>query len=114
MSFPSLKANPIPMKKLTQAEVVRISVRSVFPEGIVPPTKYWKPLQKAHVYGKVFEYFHASPNLYSRPHDVKTLRKYIPGLVNNWLRKSKELNGGKVYVSKTLRCPTCHQKITRQ
>ena len=32
--------------------------------------------------------------------DETTLRKYIPGLVNNWLRKDTRLNGGSKYVTK--------------
>ena len=32
--------------------------------------------------------------------DPKELKKYVVGLVNNWLRKAPELNGGKAYEPK--------------
>lgn len=32
--------------------------------------------------------------------DEITIRKYVPGLVNNWLRKDTRLNGGEKYVPK--------------
>lgn len=36
----------------------------------------------------------------SGPPDETTARKYVPGLVNNWLRKDTRLNGGAPYQPK--------------
>ncbi len=50
--------------------------------------------QKKLVVAEVITMFEKGDVTLSHPVDFK---KYVPGLVNNWLRKDKRLNGGSTY-----------------
>jgi len=56
--------------------------------------------QKKEVYALVFTAFKHGEIVYKGGIPAEPLRKYIPGLVNNWLRKDKALNGGVKYKAK--------------
>ena len=86
---------------MTQGEAVFQAVRTIFTEGRVPPTTEWSSAQKEAVHDSVLQMFRAglvAKN--SGGSDEVSLRKYIPGLTNNWVRKDKRLNGGEVYIPK--------------
>ena len=55
-------------------------------------------LQK--VYSEVYSMFESGMTIHGKSPDSAALKKYIPGLVNNWLRKDKRLNGGMKYEAK--------------
>lgn len=85
----------------TQGEVVVIAVRAVFPTGKVPSTTEWAKEQLTEVHEMVVQAFLSGEvEKRSGGSDEAAIRKYVPGLVNNWVRKSKELNGGEVYIPK--------------
>lgn len=89
------------MTTMTQGEAVFQAARAVFETGTVPPTTTWTKQQKDLVHDSVFMMFKAGMvNKTSGGQDDSALRKYIPGLVNNWVRKDKRLNGGITYVPK--------------
>jgi hypothetical protein len=54
----------------------------------------------AAVHSKVLLAFTSGQTVHSKSPNEATLLKYIPGLVNNWLRKDKRLNGGVQYAAK--------------
>ena len=86
---------------MTQGEAVFQAVRTIFTEGKVPPTTEWSSTQKEQVHDSILQMFRAglvAKN--SGGSDEIALRKYVPGLVNNWVRKDKRLNGGEVYIPK--------------
>lgn len=56
--------------------------------------------QLEEVYARVFLLFKTGQTIHKSNPDEATLLKYIPGLVNNWLRKDKRLNGGVKYEAK--------------
>ena len=79
---------------ITQGEAVFQAVREVFVQDVVPPTTEWTSVQKEQVHAQVFMMFKTGVTVHrSNPTDGELL-KYIPGLVNNWVRKDKRLNGG--------------------
>lgn len=56
--------------------------------------------QRSAVHARLFTEFKAGNIELATAKDDAELRKYIPGLVNNWLRKDTRLNGGVKYVTK--------------
>lgn len=52
------------------------------------------------VYSRVLMAFTSGETVHSKNPSEAQLKKYIPGLVNNWLRKDKRLNGGVKYQPK--------------
>ncbi len=56
--------------------------------------------QLEQVHEQVVGMFLTGVTAHSKSSDEVTIRKYVPGLVNNWLRKDKRLNGGTSYVAK--------------
>lgn len=58
--------------------------------------------QKKEVVAVLFREFRAGNIEYKggAPKDDAVLSKYIPGLLNNWMRKDTRLNGGGAYVTK--------------
>ena len=56
--------------------------------------------QTEAVYAKVLMAFTEGQTVHRSNPTPEALRKYIPGLVNNWLRKDKRLNGGNKYQPK--------------
>ncbi len=56
--------------------------------------------QKKQVYAHLFAGFKSGQIELATPKNDAELTKYIPGLVNNWLRKDTRLNGGVKYVTK--------------
>jgi hypothetical protein len=56
--------------------------------------------QKAEVHSRLFSEFKAGNVEHSNLPDDEKLTKYIPGLVNNWVRKDPRLNGGTKYTAK--------------
>lgn len=52
------------------------------------------------VHDEVFMAFETGLTVHSKNPSPEALRKYIPGLVNNWLRKDTRLNGGTKYTTK--------------
>lgn len=91
---------------MTQGDVVFQAVVDVFgADGklteAVPETKTWTDAQKREVHGKVFIAFKTGVTTKaSGGTDDASLLKYIPGLVNNWVRKDLRLNGGVKYTAK--------------
>jgi hypothetical protein len=85
---------------VTQGEAVFQAVRDVFPQEVVPPSTEWSSSQKEAVYGAVFRMFKDGYTSHRGNPDDAALLKYIPGLVNNWVRKDKRLNGGAKYLPK--------------
>lgn len=85
---------------VSQGEAVYQAVRTVFPDGAVPSTTEWSSTQKESVHELVFQMFKEKLTIHKSNPDDAALLKYIPGLVNNWVRKDKRLNGGTVYTAK--------------
>jgi len=85
---------------MTQGELVYLAVRDVFTTSdAVPSTKTWTDDQLKRVHDRVLLGFQTGEvNKNSGGSDEVILRKYIPGLVNNWVRKDTRLNGGVKYV----------------
>ena len=84
---------------MTQGEAVFQAVCEVIggdPDGKVELRK--DELEAVHA--KVFGFFTSGATSHSKNPDEAALLKYIPGLVNNWLRKDKRLNGNTTYVAK--------------
>ena len=86
---------------MTQGEAVFQAVSQVFSvESAVPETKLWSSEQKATIYALVFNSFQSGNTMHRDNPTPEALMKYIPGLVNNWVRKDKRLNGNTTYVPK--------------
>lgn len=85
---------------MTQGELVFLAVRTVFTTNdAVPSTKTWTDDQLKRVHDRVLLGFQRGEvNKNSGGSDEVALKKYIPGLVNNWVRKDTRLNGGTKYV----------------
>lgn len=91
---------------MTQGELVFLSVVAVFGkngklDGPVPSTTTWTKEQLDTVHNLVIAGFQrgdATKN--SGGSDEVSLRKYVPGLVNNWVRKDLRMNGGTKYEAK--------------
>lgn len=83
---------------MTQGEAVFQAVQSVMGEqdGKYEPSD--KQLEAIHE--SVFTFFKTGATVHSKNPTDEQLKKYIPGLVNNWLRKDTRLNGGEKYVTK--------------
>lgn len=83
---------------MTQGEAVFQAVQSVMGEqdGKYEPRD--KQLEAIH--NEVLMAFKSGATVHSKNPDDAALKKYIPGLVNNWLRKDTRLNGGSKYVTK--------------
>lgn len=56
--------------------------------------------EKEQVHEKLFMGFTNGSIPHSKNPTPEQLKKYIPGLVNNWLRKDKRLNGNVAYTPK--------------
>lgn len=85
---------------ISQGEAVFQAVRTVFPDGAVPSTTEWSSSQKEQVHELVYSMFKEGLTVHKSNPDDAALLKYIPGLVNNWVRKDKRLNGGVQYTAK--------------
>ena len=86
---------------ITQGEAVFQCVRAVFPDGKVPATTEWNSEQKDKVHQSMLAMFLSGAcSKNSGGSDEVSLGKYIPGLVNNWVRKDLRLNGGSEYIPK--------------
>lgn len=86
---------------IKQGEAVFQAVSQTFDlDSAVPDTKTWTDAQKKEVYGALFTMFKTGITSHSKNPDDAALLKYIPGLVNNWVRKDPRLNGGMKYVTK--------------
>lgn len=88
---------------MKQSEAVYVAVTEVFPhngEG-VPETGKWTAEQKHRVYNALLLSFKAGQWIKSSGGtDDDSVMKYIPGLVNNHVRKDTRLNGGTKYQAK--------------
>ena len=86
---------------MKQSAAVILAVRNTFVEGKVPETNTWTAEQKAQVYGALLTSFRAGEWIKnSGGTDDAAVMKYIPGLVNNHVRKDTSLNGGAKYEAK--------------
>lgn len=91
---------------MTQGELVYLAVVAVFGvngklNGPVPSTTEWTEDQKSRVHARILQGFlNGEVNKASGGSDEVSLKKYIPGLTNNWVRKDSRLNGGTKYVAK--------------
>lgn len=83
---------------MTQGEAVFQAVISTMGEqdGAYEPSK----AQLEAINETVLGFFTSGATSHSKNPTVPQLKKYIPGLVNNWLRKDGRLNGGTKYVAK--------------
>lgn len=87
------------MSKMNQKEAVFQAVCNVTGhkgEGQVNISKE----QRAQVNQILFESFRSDSIELDRQYDDSQLKAYVSGLVSNWLRKDKRLNGGITYVAK--------------
>ncbi len=84
---------------MSQGEAVFQAVNEVL-EGCIEGAVDLSDSQTEAVYAKVLLAFQEGRTVHSKNPDEATLRKYIPGLVNNWLRKDTRLNGGTKYTTK--------------
>lgn len=86
---------------IKQGEAVFQAVSQTFDSSdAVPETSAWTEAQKESVYGALFQMFKTGVTSHSKSPDDAQLLKYIPGLVNNWVRKDPRMNGGTKYVTK--------------
>lgn len=91
---------------MTQNQAVFQAVLAVFGnngklDGAVPETGTWTDKQKEQVVGLMMAGFKAGEwTKNSGGQDDDSVLKYIPGLVNNHVRKDKRLNGGVEYEAK--------------
>lgn len=87
------------MSNITQGEAVFQAVTQVMGkvDGKYEPTK--QQLSEIHEI-VVTMFLTGVVNKNSGGTDEAAIRKYVPGLTNNWLRKDKRLNGGGTYVPK--------------
>lgn len=87
---------------MTQNEAVYLAVVSTFPNTeIIPETSKWSDAQKEQVYSALMTSFKAGQWMKnSGGQDDASVMKYIPGLVNNHVRKDTRLNGGTKYEAK--------------
>lgn len=85
---------------MTQREAVYKVVTDVV--GEVRPGEAVKldSAQKKEVHERLIAMFLNGEVDFRGTVDEITIRKYVPGLVNNWLRKDTRLNGGEKYVPK--------------
>jgi hypothetical protein len=83
---------------MNQRQAVFAAILAVVPE-IKGPVTLSKE-QKEVVYKTLQEQFLAKQVTYEGELTPENVRKYIPGLVNNWVRKDTRLNGGGKYVPK--------------
>jgi hypothetical protein len=87
------------MGKMNQKEAVFQAVCSVTGfkgEGVCTPSKE----QRAMINQIIIEGFVSGNIELDRQYDESGLKSYTSGLVSNWLRKDKRLNGGTQYVAK--------------
>lgn len=87
---------------MTQGEAVYKAVSQVFEgvNGAVPETRGWSEEQKRTVYAMVLSMFKDGTTSHKGNPSDEELVKYIPGLVNDRVRKDKRLNGGTQYKAK--------------
>lgn len=87
---------------MTQNEAVYLAVVATFPNmDAVPETSKWTDAQKEQVYGMVLASFKSGAcHKNSGGQTEADLIKYIPGLVNNHVRKDTRMNGGTKYEPK--------------
>lgn len=87
---------------MKQSEAVYLAVVNAFPDAeVIPSTSSWTDAQKQEVYGALLTSFKAGQwAKNSGGQDESSVMKYIPGLVNNHVRKDARLNGGTKYVAK--------------
>jgi hypothetical protein len=83
---------------ISQGEAVFQAVVTVCgaQDGKYEPTE----AQLKQIHEMVVGMFLSGVTVHSKDPDEAQLRKYVPGLTNNWLRKDKRLNGGTKYVAK--------------
>jgi hypothetical protein len=87
------------MSKQSQKEAVYTAVINVTGfngEGVCTPTKE----QRAQICMILFEGFKSGKIELDREFSDSELKSYVSGLLSNWLRKDKRLNGGVQYVAK--------------
>jgi hypothetical protein len=84
---------------MTQGEAVFQAVMAQIDGDIVGRVELNKAQLEA-VHEAVFLMFKTGETTHKSNPDDAALKKYIPGLVNNWLRKDKRLNGGVKYETK--------------
>lgn len=83
---------------MTQGEAVFQAVLSTLGEvnGKVELTS----AQKSEVHEKVIAFFASGQCVHTKNPTPEQMKKYVPGLVNNWVRKDPRLNGNQKYVTK--------------
>jgi len=86
------------MSTITQGEAVFMAVVQIVGEqdGKYEPNDK----QLSLIHELVLGFFKSGATVHSKNPTEAQLIKYIPGLVNNWLRKDTRLNGGTQYVTK--------------
>jgi hypothetical protein len=85
---------------ITQGEAVYQAVLITVGEPRGKVLDYITDAQKKEVHDAVYRMFKDGVTVHARNPPDEELRKYIPGLVNNWMRKDLRLNGGSPYVTK--------------
>lgn len=91
------------MSQISQGEAVFQAVSKVFNTEsgkAVPPTTEWTSEQSAQVNAAVLAMFVSGATTHKKNPSEAELKKYIPGLVNNWVRKDRRMNGGSKYETK--------------
>lgn len=88
---------------MKQSDAVVLAVRATFSnhDGAIPATTSWSDAQSNEVYATLLKMFkEGSWTKQSGGTDDASVMKYIPGLVNNHVRKDTRLNGGTKYETK--------------
>lgn len=90
---------------ITQGEAVYQAVNEVIGDRLKAHQEEGMAVQLSdaqldQVHSKVLLSFQTGQTVHSKNPTEAQLRKYIPGLVNNWLRKDSRLNGNTKYTTK--------------
>lgn len=85
---------------ITQGEAVFQAVREVLDVEELNEKVNLTEAQLNEVHGAVYFMFLNGVTVHRGNPSEEQLKKYIPGLVNNWIRKDKRLNGGQKYEPK--------------
>ena len=113
------------MSKVSQKQAVRNAIFSILGEagtsfelnGSVSINEVFNSDMKAKARDILFTGFKTSEiefkdSFQSKVDDDTELKKYVSGLLNNWMRKDKELNCGEVYQAKNPGSRAGNQDVT--
>ncbi len=85
---------------MKQGEAVFQAINTVLNGSRIEGAVNLSKSQLTEVHSAVYELFASGQVVHAKNPSDAELRKYIPGLVNNWMRKDPRLNGGIKYTPK--------------